>query len=246
VSGLADALLAARATVAAAEPTDTAETRVRAVARVLRDAWSVHWSEAEARKADADVDVRPVLRDLAALEEFAWLRAFPIVVEWTTRARYRRDAVDTVPLLGACTLVPLRERELTAGEAAPWLRLSLSIPAWLVADPLERERGLHALLMGYVPDLAERPTKLLRHRPDIVAHSATLGRYGAADAREGQAIGHAVAHVLTARWVEASGQLCWTPTASAIEAAEAIPARVIVDTDSAGDGPPKRRRKGAA
>ncbi len=218
------------------------EAQVRGAASALRDCWSVHWSEAEARKVD--VDARPTIRVLAEMVEYAYMTAFPLDVVWSTRAKWARDMMTTTPIMGTIALVSQRERETTAGEA-PWLRLTLSIPVWLASDDYARERALHALLACYAPDLADKPTKLLRMRPDIVAHSSTLARYGVDAAREAQAVMAAAAHAVTAYRIEQSGQLvAWDVAPRALEHAAELRAQPVLTRE---DGEPRkpRRRRGA-
>ena len=219
------------------------EAQVRGAARALKDCWSVHWSEKEAAKVG--VDARPTIRVLAEMVEYAYMTAFPLDVVWSTKARWARDLLTVAPVMGTIALTSQRERETTQGEA-PWLRLTLSLPVWLASDDYARERALHALLAGFAPDLAEKPTKLLRMRPDIVAHSSTLARYGVDSAREAQAVMGAASHAVTVYRIEQSGQLvAWDVAPRALEHAAELRAQPVLVRE---DGEPRkpRKRKGAA
>lgn len=178
---------------------------------------------------------------LAEVLDFAELRdiaknAWPALL-WYTRL-WRVTDVGGERVVGArCKRVG--EQERAAGTSA-LLRLEVSLPWWLVATRLERERALHGALMAWSWD-ADRE-RVVPHRPDIVAHAATLGRYGATDPREVQAIAHAARHPLTL--LEGpGGQLIWQPTQRALAAAaERMAARREEEPPPVAEVPRRRRK----
>ena len=236
--------LAAETVQASRDAGHPVDVQVRLAARSVRECWSVHWTEAEARKVG--LDARPALVELSGLAEYHWMGRLLAEVVWSTRAKWARDVVETRPVVGSCVAVSQRERETTTGGPVPWLRLTQSIPVWLASDDYARERALHALLAGFVPDNAERPAKLLRVRPDIVAHASTLARYGVDSAREAHAVAHAAAHAVTAYRIEQSGQLVWDAAPRALEHAAALRVQPVLAAEDGEPVPRKRRGKGGA
>lgn len=156
---------------------------------------------------------------------------------WYTRL-WRVNDVGGERVVGArCKRVG--EQERAAGTSA-LLRLEVSLPWWLVATRLQREEALHKALMAWSWD-ADRE-RVVPHRPDIVAHAATLGRFGATDPREVQAIAHAARHPLTL--LEGpGGQLVWEPTQRALAAAAERMARREDDAPPPVAEAPRRRRR---
>lgn len=247
---LTDALERCLQTLAQRKPADDVGEVVRALVVDLRGErqWvTAHHMEVDMRAAGVvDPGPRDVVADLAEMDELALLlEHVDVDVVWSTRAKWQRDAVDSIPTIATIATVPERARAL--GETDAHLRLTVHLPCWLAASRLERERALHALLMGYCPDDAENPKRLLRHRPDVVAHAATLGRYGVGTLREAQAIAHAVAHPSLETWTDEVGQLVWVPTQRSIAAAaERMAARPRVEEPEEAPAPPRRRRRKAA
>lgn len=247
---LVEALERCLQTLAQRKPADDVGKVVRALVVDLRG--ERQWVTA----SDMVVDMRAVgiqdfgplvvLEHLKDLDELALLLDhFDVDVVWSTRAKWQRDAVESIPTIATIATVPERARVL--GETDAHLRLTVYLPCWLAASRLERERALHALLMGYWPDDSEAGIfrRLLRRRPDIVAHAATLGRYGVGTVREAQAIAHAVAHPSLETWTDEVGQLVWVPTQRSIAAAaERMAARPREPEEA--PAPPRRRRRKAA
>lgn len=154
------------------------------------DDWVAHPDLVEALGFD------PVLEVLARLRSFPEFAAFAtaaIELRWTSRPRFRRDALEDAARLGRTLVVSDAERGSWTGEGpAPWYRLELSIPWVLLAEAAELERALHDLLM-YCGVRGEKPGKPVVAKPDISAHAATIARYGVGDAREASVVAHALA-----------------------------------------------------
>lgn len=141
--------------------------------------------------ADQDEDLRELVDQLRALPEFSTIKTAVLDVRWWTKAVGRKDGLVEVVRAGATKLVPKDERETWTGEGEPpWFRVSVSLPWWLLATYEERQRGLHDLLMACAVD----STGPRLRKPDIVAHAATLGRFGVGDVREARAVLHAAMH----------------------------------------------------
>ena len=124
------------------------------------------------------------------------------------------DAGHERILPGRVSALSQLERDLTPGLD---YRLVISLPWWILASPLEAERGLHELLCycGRASD-AEDAKPTIR-KPDIRTHAATLGRYGLSGDREATAIAHALAGPARAQLADfgfgVDGQGCfWLPT----------------------------------
>lgn len=164
----------------------------------------VRWASKAFRDADcdpffADVDLQAAgtrLADLRVarlreLPEFALLEGHEIDLRWTTRAMVERDIESETVILGRPKVVPLEER-LTwpTGDQPPSWRLTLSLPAAVLATTEELERGLHGLLCS----LGLRDGQPVLRRPDIVGHTATLARFGTVGIRETLAVACAVRH----------------------------------------------------
>ena len=187
-----------------------------------------------------DVATAPVLSEVLALSELRDLALAGVALLWSTRLRRVSDAAGD-------RVQPARAKRIGDLERAAIgtpcrLRLEVSLPWWLVASRLERERACHAALMAWTWDREQE--RLHRHLPDIAAHAATLGRYGVTDEREVQAIAHAVAHPLTLL-DGPGGQLVWQPTQRAIaRAAEARASRVDDEPPAPLEMPRRRRRRG--
>jgi hypothetical protein len=185
-------------------------------------------------EVDADATLAAVL-DLVELRDLALAG---VTVMWSTRLRRVSDAAGDRIAPAKARRVGDQERAL--GQSAR-VRLELSLPWWLVASPLARERACHAALMCWAWDRGWE--RLHRHLPDIAAHSATLGRYGVTDEREVQAVAHAAAHPLTLL-DGPGGQLVWAPTQRAIAAAaERMSATRREDDEPAPTPAPRRRRR---
>jgi hypothetical protein len=140
----------------------------------------------------ADVRVEIELSELRDLPEFATFATHRVDVRWTRRPMTRNDLVLALPRAGQVKATPKADREAWTGEGpAPSFTLTLSLPWFLLATYEEKLRALHDLLsycgVGYqeVPKL---------RKPSIVAHAATLGRFGVGDIREAQALLHAMRH----------------------------------------------------
>ena len=189
------------------------ETTVRVMAEGLSGTdLPIHWTAQEVREAalciGQNVDARPYLGTLFAMPECKHYDDFPVEIVWSRKPKFVTDALTTDIVLGRGALVTERERDCWLGEdPVPWVRIILHLPCWLVATDYERERALHAILMGWA--LSAGGDSLVRRRPDIVAHAATLGRYGADNLREAQAIQHAQANPVTELRVLECGQLVW-------------------------------------
>lgn len=194
---------------------------VRDVAKKLQDALpeDVNITREDLDEALPDLDLLgQVLDELLRLPEFSTLDGHPIEVNWTTRAITVRDVTETHVLMGRAAPTTQLERDTWRAESVlpPDFRVLLSLPCWLLASRVERERALHGLLITCgVAD--GRP---VRRRPDIVAHAATLGRYGLSGPHEAQAVAHVMAHPSTRRRLAEyrfgpDGQgVFWRPTAS--------------------------------
>lgn len=152
--------------------------------------------EAEAWLSEEDVlgceetTARPEIDTLLTLPEFQALReGREIEVRWTTKMIALRDALYTLPRLGRAKVVPEVDRAWEGGpELAPHFRLELSLPWWVLATEDERLHALHDLLMYFDAHKADQPR--LR-KPDVIAHAATLGRFGVLDLRQARAVLHA-------------------------------------------------------
>lgn len=135
------------------------------------------------------------------LSEFAtYVEKGPTAIDvlWTSAFLVRRDCLTDQPLLGQIKRLTEQEREAWPSKPAPYVRIRLSLPFWLLATDDERERGLHEVLSGAVI----RDGKAVKKNPDIIAHASTLGRYGLqgggiAGSREAHAVVHAMAHSRT-------------------------------------------------
>lgn len=171
--------------------------------RVSEDRW-VSWAarilvrygvpkwmrDADVRDAHEDL-VGPLLQRFITWPEFALLDGWFIELRWTHSPIVRKDFVSTEAVAARPKVVPPGDREAwLGGDEAPQFRLELSLPWWLLADELERERGLHEAL-AYFGVVDNQP--VLR-KPDIVGHAATLGRFGVRCAREADAVFHAARH----------------------------------------------------
>lgn len=139
--------------------------------------------------------VSMLLGKLRTWPEFQTIAGDRIEVRWSRKVVSRRDLVLTETRIGRIKVVPHADRMTWSGSVAvpPMYRLELSLPYVLAATEEELTRGLHDLLM-YAGHDGVRP--VLR-KPDIVAHSATLGRFGTQGIRETQAVAHAHANTRT-------------------------------------------------
>lgn len=217
-----DHQLAVRAALAADKPEPQANVPsadsaswVRWAARMFRDADCDRWySDLAVRAAGRDY-VATRIELLRTLPEFVTLEGHEIEVRWTTRAMVERDIGIERVLLGRAKVVSEEER-LTwpSGDCPPSWRLTLSLPAAVLADSDELDRGLHALLCSF----GLRDHRPVLRRPDVVAHAANLARYGATSIRETLAVACAMRHPATqARMREygfdpSTGQgLLWAP-----------------------------------
>lgn len=193
---------------------------------------------AEAAAGGVELDTGATLASLRDLSEMRYLRDVGLTVAWSSRLWRVNDALGERVVGVRAKRVGDRER--AAGVDAR-LRLEVSAPWWLCASPLARERACHAALMGWAWDRE----RVVRHLPDIAAHSATLGRFGATDEREVQAIAHAAAHPLTLL-DGPNGQLIWQPTQRAVAAAAERMAAAREEEEPAPAPAPRRRRRPAA
>lgn len=168
---------------------------VRTAAKLLRE------SEAEAWYAHRDVsdDWDPISLTLAKLRvdpEFVQIVNELIDIRWSIGATVQRDLAHERVVLGRMSVVPREERSTWAAEGEPpAFRFRLSIPAFALATSDEIERALHELLV----QCGVGDSGPVKRRPDIVAHSATLARYGATDIHEVEAVACAMANPETRR-----------------------------------------------
>lgn len=133
----------------------------------------------------------PLLARLRQLPEFQTWKAETVEIRWTRKPIVVKDLVLTEACAGRVKVVPLADRlAWTGSNDAPSFRLELSLPWWLLATEDEQERGLHAVIIACGHD----GTKPVLRKPDIVAHSATLARYGVSGIRQAAAVAHAQAH----------------------------------------------------
>lgn len=173
-------------------PRASSERWCRWAARILAD----HELEVWLRDADVSAAVEdlagPVLAKLLSWPEFRCLEGVILELRWSTKPMVRKDVIVGMPQAGRPKVVPKADRLTWTGVGkAPSFRLELSLPFWLLATVEEKERGLHDVLsyLGF----GENHTPKLR-KPDIVAHAATLGRFGVAGLREASAVFHAQRH----------------------------------------------------
>lgn len=146
-----------------------------------------------------DADVResfedlagPVLRRLRGFDEFRTWSAEVVEIRWSKKPIVVKDLVLTEAVAGRIKAVNEADRMTWSGEGPPpAFRVELSLPWWLLATEDEQERGLHAVLASAGMD----DDKPCLRKPDILAFSSTLGRYGVAGVRAASAIAHAQAH----------------------------------------------------
>lgn len=168
---------------------------VRAAAKLLRE------SEAEAWYAHRDVAdewdvIGFTLERLRGDPEFSTIAAELIDVRWSIGATVAKDLAHERVVMGRVAVVPREERATwPTDEEPPAFRFRLSVPAFALATSDEIERALHELLV----QCGVGDSGPVKRRPDIVAHSATLARYGATDVQEAQAVACAFAHPETRR-----------------------------------------------
>lgn len=168
---------------------------VRTAAKLLRE------SEAEGWYAHRDVAdewdvIGLTLERLRGDPEFQTIASEVIDVRWSIGATVAKDLAHERVVMGRVAVVPREERATwPTDEEPPAFRFRLSVPAFALATSDEIERALHELLV----QCGVGDSGPVKRRPDIVAHSATLARYGAVDVQEAQAVACAMAHPETKR-----------------------------------------------
>lgn len=162
------------------------------IAKILKDGELELWlRDADVVEAHADL-AGPLLRRLLTWPEFRMVSEWGAVLEirWTPKAIGRRDPVFTEVLAGSPRVVPAKDRLTWRGEGdAPDFHLELSLPWWLLASEEQRERGLHDILC-YLGWSDGGPAL----RKPVVAHPATLARYGVGSEGEASLVFHAQRH----------------------------------------------------
>jgi hypothetical protein len=161
-------------------------------ARILARAGLPQWLRDRDVRAALDEDlVGPLLQRLLSWPEFQDIEGWPIARRWTRSVIGRKDFVSTEVVAARPKVVDVGERQAWEGTgSAPAFRLQLSLPWWLLATELERERGLHEAI-AYFGIVDSKP--VLR-KADIIGHACTLGRFGVRSVREADAVFHAQRH----------------------------------------------------
>lgn len=133
-------------------------------------------------------EVHAQMRRLMEWPEFSTLKGEVFELRWSRKPILRNDVMTSEVLPGRVQVVSYADRQAWTGKGiAPSFRLTLSLPFVMLATEDELARGLHHLLM-YCGKVDLKP--VLR-KPDIIAHAATLGRFGTQSVRETAAIAHA-------------------------------------------------------
>ncbi len=168
---------------------------VRTAAKLLRE------REAEAWYAHRDVadewdPIGVTLAQLRDAPEFVTIATELVDIRWSIGATVQKDLAHERVVMGRMCVVPREERATwPTDEEPPAFRFRLSVPAFALATSDEIERALHELLA----QCGVGDSGPVKRRPDIVAHSATLARYGATDIQEAQAVACAMANPETKR-----------------------------------------------
>jgi hypothetical protein len=167
---------------------------VSRLAKILKEGELDEWMrDADVAAAHEDM-AGPHLSRLRGWPEFKAIQEAHATIEirWTPKVVARRDVGMVEVLAGRPRVTPAKDRLCwpEGQDEAPDFQLELSLPWWLLADHDQRERGLHDILcyLGWADG-----GPVLR-KPDIVAHAATLGRFGVSSAREASAVFHAARH----------------------------------------------------
>ena len=144
-----------------------------------------------------------LLTGLRQRPEFQTFEGHRIEIRWTKSVLTRRDGLLVETVAGRSGVVPVGDRlAWSHNEPPPSFRFTLSLPWFVLASEDQRERALHELLCGCGVSSNGAP---IRRQPDIVAHAATLGRYGVRSPREAVAVAHVIAHPSTLRVVRQFG-----------------------------------------
>lgn len=201
---------ALRKTRAAGKP-DPDDERIKLDAHGVRTlAGILRRSKVPDAFTDADlVEVHGSLVGLALAKlrqwpEFSTIATHRIDLRWVSRALVRHDCGLEDVLFGKTTVVGKEERlcwPVDEQTSAPSFRLTLSLPAVLLADDDQVERGLHELLVL----MAVGSGGPVLRKPDIVGSWATFARYGLRDARQAQVYAHIAAHPSTPDRLRAFG-----------------------------------------
>jgi hypothetical protein len=135
----------------------------------------------------------PLVKVLAKLPEMRLIQWDRLAIRWSAKPILVRDGPLTSVSIGKASIVPEKVRATT--PSAPLVYLDLHLAAFLLASTDEDLLpGVHALLcsLAFEEEGGDEDGgwTVARRRPDLVGYAATLGRYGAQDAREASAIAH--------------------------------------------------------
>lgn len=145
-------------------------------------------------------DVSEMIQEIARkCEEHEHLRGRPFRVWWWVTPSVSKGRVK----LGQAGAISGKDRALWPVSPAPWFRMGLSLPFWLLATPMERLRLVHHEAMHCDIEVNDDGIAKPITRPhDVEEFTSTIGRFGPGDPVAHALIANAVRHP---KWEAAKG-----------------------------------------